>query len=98
MYSASQDLVDASGLTNAQVDWVVPHQANMRIIDQVSARASYPKEKVLSNIDRVGNTSSASIPILLDEKIRSGVIREGDVVLSCAFGAGVSWGAALMRM
>jgi 3-oxoacyl-[acyl-carrier-protein] synthase-3 len=98
LYSASQDLVDSVGLTNDQVDWVVPHQANIRIIDQVAARASYPKEKVLSNIDRVGNTSSASIPILLDEKTRDGTIKANDLVLMVALGAGVSWGAALVRM
>ncbi len=98
LYSASQDLVDASGLTNEQVDWVVPHQANTRIIDQVSARARYPKEKVLTNIERVGNTSSASIPILLDERVRDGTIKTSDLVLMCALGAGVSWGAALIRM
>jgi 3-oxoacyl-[acyl-carrier-protein] synthase-3 len=98
LYSASQDLVDSSGLTNAQVDWVVPHQANTRIIEQVSARAQYPKEKVLTNIDRVGNTSSASIPILLDERVRDGTIKSSDLVLMCALGAGVSWGAALVRM
>lgn len=98
LYSASQSLVDAAGLTNEQVDWVVPHQANIRIIDQVTARANYPKEKVLSNIDRVGNTSSASIPILLDERVREGTIKANDLVLMCALGAGVSWGAALVRM
>lgn len=98
LYSASQELVDSVGLTNDQVDWVVPHQANMRIIDQVSQRANYPKEKVLSNIERVGNTSSASIPILLDERVRDGTIKPGNLVLSCALGAGVSWGAALYRM
>ncbi len=98
LYSASQDLVDSCGLTNDQVDWVVPHQANIRIIDQVTARANYPKEKVLSNIDRVGNTSSASIPILLDERIRDGTIKTNDLVLMCALGAGVSWGAALVRV
>jgi 3-oxoacyl-[acyl-carrier-protein] synthase-3 len=98
LYSASQDLVDTSGLTNDQVAWVVPHQANVRIIDQVTARASYPKEKVLSNIDRVGNTSSASIPILLDERVRDGTVKPNDLVLMCALGAGVSWGAALVRM
>ena len=98
LYSASQSLVDASGLTNESVDWVVPHQANVRIIDQVTARASYPKEKVLSNIERVGNTSSASIPILLDERVRDGTVKTSDLVLMCALGAGVSWGAALVRM
>ena len=98
LYSASQDLVDSCGVTNDQVDWVVPHQANMRIIDQVTARANYPKEKVLSNIERVGNTSSASIPILLDERIKDGTIKPNDLVLMCALGAGVSWGAALVRV
>ncbi|CAN5748674.1 ketoacyl-ACP synthase III [soil metagenome] len=98
LYSASQSVVDSVGLTNDEVDWVVPHQANLRIIDQVTARAKYPKEKVLSNIERVGNTSSASIPILLDESLRGGIIKDGDIVLACALGAGVSWGAALMRM
>ena len=98
LHSASQQVVDAAGLTNEDVTWVVPHQANLRIIEQVASRAKYPMTKVLTNLERVGNTSSASIPILLDEKLREGVIREGDVVLSCAFGAGVSWGAALMRM
>jgi 3-oxoacyl-[acyl-carrier-protein] synthase-3 len=98
LYSASQELVNACGLTNDQVDWVVPHQANMRIIDQVTARANYPKEKVVSNIERVGNTSSASIPILLDERVKDGTIKPNDLVLMCALGAGVSWGSALVRM
>jgi 3-oxoacyl-[acyl-carrier-protein] synthase-3 len=98
LYSASTELVDSCGLTNDQVDWVVPHQANIRIIDQVAARANYPKEKVLSNIERVGNTSSASIPILLDERVKDGTIKPSDLVLMCALGAGVSWGSALVRM
>lgn len=98
LYSASRDAVIAAGLENHQVDWVVPHQANLRIIDQVTMRADYPKSKVLSNIDRVGNTSSASIPILLDENVRKGLIKPRDVVLMCALGAGVSWGAALIRI
>jgi 3-oxoacyl-[acyl-carrier-protein] synthase-3 len=98
LHSASQELVDSLGLTNDAIDWVVPHQANTRIIDQVVARAQYPKHKVLTNIERVGNTSSASIPILLDEKVRDGTIKPGDLVLTCALGAGLSWGAGLIRM
>jgi 3-oxoacyl-[acyl-carrier-protein] synthase-3 len=98
LYTASQGIVDQCGLDNSEVDWVVPHQANMRIVDQVTQRADYPKEKVLSNIDKVGNTSSASIPILLDQSIRSGLIKEHHVVLMCALGAGISWGSALVRM
>jgi 3-oxoacyl-[acyl-carrier-protein] synthase-3 len=98
LYTASQGIVDQCGLKNREVDWVVPHQANMRIIDQVTQRADYPKSKVLANIDKVGNTSSASIPILLDQSVRSGVIQENHVVLMCALGAGISWGSALVRM
>jgi len=98
LYSSSQHLVDSMGLHNDDVDWVVPHQANMRIIDQVTMRANYPKGKVLSNIERVGNTSSASIPILLDERVKDGTIKPSDLVLMCALGAGLSWGAALVRM
>jgi 3-oxoacyl-[acyl-carrier-protein] synthase-3 len=98
LYSASQELVDRYGIKADEVDWVVPHQANMRIIDQVTARAHYPAEKVLSNIERVGNTSSASIPILLDERVKDGTIKPHDLVLTCGLGAGLSWGAALIRM
>ncbi len=98
LYSASQSAVDRAGLKNRDVDWVVPHQANLRIIDQVVQRADYARDRVLSNIERVGNTSSASIPILLDENIRGGKIKPGHVVLMCALGAGVSWGSALVRM
>jgi len=98
LYTASQGIVDQCGLKNHEVDWVVPHQANMRIVDQVTQRADYPKDKVLSNIDKVGNTSSASIPILLDQSVRSGLIKENQVVLMCALGAGISWGSALVRM
>jgi 3-oxoacyl-[acyl-carrier-protein] synthase III len=98
LYTASQGIVDQCGLENREVDWVVPHQANMRIVDQVTQRADYPKDKVLSNIDKVGNTSSASIPILLDQSVRSGLIKETHVVLMCALGAGISWGSALVRM
>jgi 3-oxoacyl-[acyl-carrier-protein] synthase-3 len=98
LYSASQSAVVEAGLKNSDVDWVCPHQANLRIIDQVVMRADYRRDKVLSNIEKVGNTSSASIPILLDENVRSGKIKPRDVVLMCALGAGISWGSALVRM
>lgn len=98
LYSASQAAVDKAGMTNDQVDWVCPHQANLRIIDQVVQRANYQRDRVLSNIERVGNTSSASIPILIDENVKGGKIKPGHVVLMCALGAGVSWGSALARM
>jgi 3-oxoacyl-[acyl-carrier-protein] synthase-3 len=98
LYSASKNALDAAGMTSADVDWICAHQANLRIIDQVVSRLAVPQEKVLINIDRVGNTSSASIPILLDENIRAGKIKPGDSVLMCALGAGISWGSALVRV
>jgi 3-oxoacyl-[acyl-carrier-protein] synthase III len=98
LYSASKAALDMTGLKADEVDWICPHQANLRIIDFAAARLGVPKEKVLVNIDRVGNTSSASIPILLDENIRSGKVRSGDTLVMCALGAGISWGGAIVRM
>jgi 3-oxoacyl-[acyl-carrier-protein] synthase-3 len=98
LYAASKEALDATGLTAEEVDWICPHQANLRIIDFAATRLGVPKDKVLINIDRVGNTSSASIPILLDENVRSGKIRVGDTVVMCALGAGISWGGAIVRL
>jgi 3-oxoacyl-[acyl-carrier-protein] synthase III len=98
LFSASKNALDAAGMTAEEVDWLCAHQANLRIIDQVTSRLHVPSEKVLINIDRVGNTSSASIPILVNENFRSGKIKKGDTVLMCALGAGISWGSALVRM
>jgi 3-oxoacyl-[acyl-carrier-protein] synthase-3 len=95
---ACEEALVEAGLTIGDIDWVCAHQANKRIIDQVVARLGVPENKVLSNIARVGNTSSASIPILLDESVRKGTVRAGDAVLMCALGAGVSWGSAVVRM
>ncbi|MRG90920.1 beta-ketoacyl-ACP synthase III [Polyangium spumosum] len=96
--SASTAVLKASGLTSADLDWVVAHQANLRIITQVSDRLNFPMEKFIINIQEYGNTSSASIPIALDEAVRDGRIQNGHNVLMCALGAGISWGAALVRM
>ncbi|HEX3775623.1 MAG TPA: beta-ketoacyl-ACP synthase III [Polyangiaceae bacterium] len=96
--SASRNaLVDAK-MDADSVRWVVPHQANSRIISQVALRLDIPMERFVLNIDRYGNTSSASIPIALDEGTRDGRIKPGDTVLMCALGAGISWGSALVRM
>jgi 3-oxoacyl-[acyl-carrier-protein] synthase-3 len=96
--SASTIVLKASGLTSAELDWVVAHQANLRIINQVSDRLGFPLEKFIINIEEYGNTSSASIPIALDEAVRDGRIRPGHAVLMCALGAGISWGSAIVRM
>ena len=81
----------------AQIDLFIPHQANQRITDAVRERLGVSRDRIYSNISRIGNTSSASIPICLDECVRSGRIKKGDLILMAAFGAGVTWGAALMR-
>jgi 3-oxoacyl-[acyl-carrier-protein] synthase-3 len=96
--SASRAALDAAGLPSNAVKWVVPHQANLRILAQVAQRLDIPLERFVLNIERYGNTSSASIPIALDEAVRDGRIQKGDTVLMCALGAGISWGSALVRM
>jgi 3-oxoacyl-[acyl-carrier-protein] synthase-3 len=89
--------LDQSGLGPADLDLVIPHQANQRIIDATRERLGVPPEKVVMNIDRYGNTSSASIPISLDEMVREGRIKTGDRLGFMAFGGGVTWGASVMR-
>jgi 3-oxoacyl-[acyl-carrier-protein] synthase III len=80
-----------------QIDLFIPHQANQRITDAVRERLGVSRERVYSNISRIGNTSSASIPICLDECVRNGRVKKGDLILMAAFGAGVTWGAVVMR-
>ncbi len=96
--SASRSAIEDAGIRADDVDWVVPHQANMRIINQVASRLGIPLDRFILNIDRFGNTSSASIPLALDEGVRDGRVRPGQTVLMCALGAGISWGSALVRI
>jgi 3-oxoacyl-[acyl-carrier-protein] synthase III len=96
--SASALALKAAGLTSKELDWVVAHQANLRIITQVASRLGFPLEKFVLNIEEYGNTSSASIPIALDEAVHDGRIKPEQNVLLCALGAGISWGAAMVRM
>jgi 3-oxoacyl-[acyl-carrier-protein] synthase-3 len=96
--SASLEAMKEAELAPEQIDWVVPHQANLRIIDQVAARIQVPYERVVINIGERGNTSSASIPIALDEAIRDGRVKPGHVVLMSALGAGISWASAIARL
>ena len=97
MAEISAEMLAKAGFTVDDVDLVVPHQANQRITDAVASRLGVPEEKVYSNIAQHGNTSSASIPIALDECMESGRIKEGDLVLLTAFGGGVTWGATVIR-
>jgi 3-oxoacyl-[acyl-carrier-protein] synthase-3 len=86
-----------AGLTVEQVDWLVLHQANQRILDAVAERLNIPKHKVITNVANYGNTSAASIPIALDEAVRQGKIKPGDVIATSGFGAGLTWGAAIFQ-
>jgi 3-oxoacyl-[acyl-carrier-protein] synthase-3 len=97
MADISAEMLEKAGLTVDDVDIVIPHQANQRITDAVASRLGVPEEKVYSNIAEHGNTSSASIPIALDECIQSGRIKEGSIVLLTAFGGGVTWGGTVIR-
>ena len=92
-----QEVMDKAGVTADDIDLMVPHQANLRIISAVGDRLGLPKEKVYVNLERVGNTSSASIPLALREAADSGRVRKGDLVLLAAFGGGLTWAATLLR-
>jgi 3-oxoacyl-[acyl-carrier-protein] synthase-3 len=86
-----------ANLTAADIDWLVLHQANQRILDAVANRLQVPSEKVISNLGEYGNTSAASIPLALDEAVRQGKIQPGDTVVTSGFGAGLTWGAAIFQ-
>ena len=95
---ASRDVLRKAGLDIGHVDWLIPHQANIRIIENIAKVLGCPAEKVVVNVEHVGNTSSASIPIALDEAVRDGRIKKGHLVLLSAVGAGLSSGAVLLRV
>jgi 3-oxoacyl-[acyl-carrier-protein] synthase-3 len=97
MADISAEMLAKAGLTVDDVDIVIPHQANQRITDAVASRLGVPEDKVYSNIAEHGNTSSASIPIAMDECIQSGRIKEGSTVLLTAFGGGVTWGGTVIQ-
>lgn len=98
MVEVSHEALSRNGLTIDDVDLFVPHQANMRIITAVGKRLGVPEEKVFINLERYGNTSAASIPIALAEAREQGRLSKGDLVLMVAFGGGLTWGSALVRM
>ena len=86
-----------NGLTSADVDWLVPHQANLRIIDATAERMGLDKSKVMINIDRFGNTTAGTIPLCLSEWWQLGKLRSGQTLVLSSFGAGYTWGAVLVR-
>jgi len=97
MPEAVEEALAANGLTAADLDLVIPHQANLRITQMVQRRLGLPEDKVVSNIDRYGNTTAATIPIALAEVVRDGRLRRGDLLCMVAFGSGFTWGSALVR-
>ncbi len=97
MEQVIRDLLAQHGLTAAQITLVVPHQANIRILDALAVRLEIPLERFVINIDRYGNTSAASIPLALDEAHAAGRVHPGDYIVLVAFGAGLTWGATLIK-
>ncbi len=92
-----EELLLASGIAAEQLDWLLLHQANQRILDAVADRFHVPQARVLSNLASYGNTSAATIPLMLDEAVRDGRVQPGHLIASSGFGAGLSWGGALLR-
>lgn len=97
MEEASLSVLAECGLSTHDVDFLIPHQANIRIVEAARRRLELPTEKVYINLDRYGNMSGASIPVALTEAVRGGRIKPGDLVLMVGFGAGLTWGASVMR-
>ncbi|MBP5321498.1 MAG: ketoacyl-ACP synthase III [Kiritimatiellae bacterium] len=97
MNECALEVLEKAGLDPADVDLLIPHQANIRIIDAVAKRLELPPEKVFVNIEKYGNTTAGTIPIALCEALEENRIKKGDIILMDAFGAGLTWGALLMR-
>nr|WP_062534257.1 beta-ketoacyl-ACP synthase III [Mizugakiibacter sediminis] len=91
------ETLEAAGMHESQVDWLIPHQANLRIIEATAKRLGLPMERVIVTVDRHGNTSSGSVPLALDEAVRSGKVQRGQTLLLEAFGGGFTWASALIR-
>lgn len=97
MGEVTQQALDIAGVNKSELDFLVPHQANLRIIESARKRFQLPEDRVVVNIDRYGNMSSASIPVALDEAIKSGRLKRGQLMALVGFGAGLTWGAAVVR-
>jgi 3-oxoacyl-[acyl-carrier-protein] synthase-3 len=91
------DTLGASGMTQDDIDWLIPHQANKRIIDATAKKLKMPLERVVVTVETHGNTSAASVPLALDTAVRDGRIQRGDILLLEAFGGGFTWGSALIK-
>src|SRR5580765_5156788 len=98
LYDVAESVLEKAGLGEADVDWLIPHQANIRILQSTAKRLKLPLEKLIVTVDQHGNTSAASIPLALDEAVRSGKIKPGDTVLLEGVGGGFTWGAVLLDL
>jgi 3-oxoacyl-[acyl-carrier-protein] synthase-3 len=98
MSDAADRALDGARLTSQDIDLLIPHQANIRIIEATAKHAGIPMDKVYVNVDRYGNTSSATIPVAIDELLESGRVKEGSTVLLAAFGAGFTWASMVIRL
>ena len=98
MAESADRALDMARINSNDIDLLIPHQANLRIIEATAKHASIPMSKVYVNVDRYGNTSSASIPIALDEATQKGLVGEGSLVLMLAFGAGFTWASSVVRL
>jgi len=92
-----EETLEANGLDRHQIDWLIPHQANLRIIQATAKRLDMPMERVIVTVDKHGNTSAGSVPLALDHAVRSGKVQRGQLLLLEAFGGGFTWGSALLR-
>ncbi len=97
MEDSIDQVLQAAGIEGSEIDWVIPHQANIRILHSLGERIGVPQEKIFINIHKYGNTSAATVPIAFDEANRQGLLRKGDLILTCAFGGGFTWGAEIIR-
>lgn len=97
MGEAALEAIEKAGLTKDQIDFLIPHQANNRIVEAALRRLDLPWEKVYVNLERYGNMSAASVPVALYEALREGKIKQGDIVVLVAFGAGLTWAASVIR-
>ncbi|MGL4808254.1 MAG: 3-oxoacyl-[acyl-carrier-protein] synthase III C-terminal domain-containing protein, partial [Giesbergeria sp.] len=96
--SAARATLDKAGLKESDIDWLIPHQANIRIMQGTARKLKLPLERMVVTVDQHGNTSAASIPLALDYAVRAGQIREGETVMLEGVGGGFTWGAVLLKM
>jgi 3-oxoacyl-[acyl-carrier-protein] synthase III len=97
MSSSVSNLLEKTGYSKGDINWLIPHQANLRILDAVAKKLDFPRDKVAMTLDKQANTSAATIPLALDHYVKAGMIKSNDLIMTTALGAGLTWGACLFR-